>query len=362
LSSGSEPLSFPACEPLAETLQRSDGNTVRQSFLGDLLALGELAMLHGQPRDGKSWTALEFALAVALGDYAFGVARLRAPAALPVLIIGDEDASAVVAHRLKLMLRGRGATIEPSNIYLLVGQGCDLDDRGWQTHLVDEIKRLGIRLVILDPLRSLTSAVDQGPRELQPFARFLRSLVRDTGCCVLSVHHDSKPQAGTADRRRRAQRASGGAIFSIMDAPIHVERVDGRSTLTPDGFKHCADPEPLTRRDSMRRSGSRATRPCIPNRASRCTTCARPVARKPTRRALKRRDARNAAGSDVEFDLAAIVDDGDDEIDLPITEEQVRTLIRNAVSDQVSAAVSGKATVDLASIHDDEEFDLDSLG
>jgi hypothetical protein len=231
-------------QPLTAAIERFSEATQRDLVLGDLLALGEIAMFHGQPRDGKTWASLEVAIAVALGDKAFGLARLTAPAVRGVLIVSNEDGERAVVGRLQLLLAGRGVWAAPSNFHLIVGQGCDLDTQVWRRRLIHEVRRLGVGLVILDPIRSLTGCVDQGPHELQPFALYLRTLLRETGVSVLLVHHDAKPAAGVTDNRRRAQRASGGAIFSIVDAPMHVERIDEhRSLLAPDGFKFCADPE-----------------------------------------------------------------------------------------------------------------------
>jgi RecA-family ATPase len=99
--------------------------------------------------------------------------------------------------------------------------------------------------VTFDPLRSLTAAADQA-RELKPIVTFLRRLMRETGCAVLIVHHHTKP-GEKPDQRRRPQRASGGGIFSIADAPIHVETIDqNRRLLVPTAFKFCADPAPIT--------------------------------------------------------------------------------------------------------------------
>ena len=100
-------------------------------------------------------------------------------------------------------------------------------------------------LVTLDPLRSLTAAADQGPRELKPIVTFIRRLMRDAGCAVLIVHHDTKP-GEKPDQRRRPQRASGGGIFSIADCPIHIECLDtDRRLLVPTAYKHMADPAPI---------------------------------------------------------------------------------------------------------------------
>jgi hypothetical protein len=111
------------------------------------------------------------------------------------------------------------------------------------------VQHEGVQLVVLDPLRSLTAGVDQGPRDLQPFARFVRRLMQGP-CAVLGLHHDVKPAAGVQDTRKRAHRASGGGLFSIADAPVHFERVGDDPTviLHPSGWKHSDTPGPLETR------------------------------------------------------------------------------------------------------------------
>ena len=60
---------------------------------------------------------------------------------------------------------------------------------------------------------------------------------------VVLVHHDVKPaRDGKADERPRAQRARGGGLLSISDAPIHFERISDDSTLlVPNLWKFSAD-------------------------------------------------------------------------------------------------------------------------
>ncbi len=227
---------------LPELLGRETGTRTR--LLGDLIAVNEIAMLHGQPRDGKTWAALEIAIALVRGEAAFGLPALTAVKAGAVLIIGNEDAEGAYVDRIAQMCRGRG--IEPTTLvrlHFMVRVGASLDDPVWQARIIAEAKRLGVVLIIIDPLRSLTARTDQGPSEFQPVALYLRHLLSETGAAILIVHHDTKPQPGVVDTRRRAQRASGGGIFSNVDAPIHVVGLgQGRTLLTPEGFKHAPDP------------------------------------------------------------------------------------------------------------------------
>jgi hypothetical protein len=228
--------------PLPSVLEHLTDAPARLPLLGSLLAFGETACIHGQPREMKSWAAQEMAVAVATGSCAFGLPWLKAPTPRAVLLVGNEDSERVTGVRLAGLAKGHGLDA-PSTIHLVIGKGCTLDDPKWQTRLIREAERLDVGLIVLDPLRSLTTKVDQGPAELGPLNHFLRQLVRETGACALTVHHDTKPAVGIVDTRRRAQRASGGGLFSIIDAPIHVEKIDDkRSLVVADGFKHSEDP------------------------------------------------------------------------------------------------------------------------
>jgi hypothetical protein len=213
-------------------------------IVNELIPSDQIVLLHGQPRDGKTWTAHEIGTAITTGTPAFGLPRFHVERPCRVLIIGNEDGERATAERLRLLLAGRGVSTAPDGIRLLINRGVSLDDPEWQERIIREIQRENISVVIVDPLRSVSAAVDKGPGDFNPLGTYLRRLVR-SGATLVLVHHDTKPPANGIDTRRRAQKASGGGIFSISDAPIHVERIDERRTLlTPDGYKHSSDPAP----------------------------------------------------------------------------------------------------------------------
>jgi hypothetical protein len=183
-------------------------------------------------------------LALTTGTAAFG--RLTVGTPVPALYITNEDAWQVVGRRLTALVRGRGLDVTPDTFGFAIHGGVWLDDPAWQAWLIRRVRAAGYRVVLLDPLRSLTSAVDQGPSELQPLALFLRRLIAETGAVPILSHHDTKPSAAQRDRRQRPQRASGGGIFSIADAPIHCERVGegdpAVSLVIPTLWKVCETP------------------------------------------------------------------------------------------------------------------------
>jgi hypothetical protein len=235
----------PFIEDLASLIARVDTAPAPRWLIRDLLPADGIAMLHAQPREFKSLVAQSIGLAASSGGRAFGL--LPVEQVVPVWYVTEEDSWHRVGRRLQQLVRGAGLAVPPVGFHISADRGIDLDSPSWQDRVMSAARNAGYGLTIIDPVRSLTGAVDQGPRELKPFARFLREYIRETKSAVLLVHHDAKPLAGQKDDRRRPQRASGGGIFSIADHPIHVDRVDDRTrVLVPSAFKFSADPAPIT--------------------------------------------------------------------------------------------------------------------
>lgn len=202
-------------------------------------------LLHGDWRSLKTWVVLELLIAGATGTPAFGM--LAVPKKFTSLFITNEDGARRLGERISALCRGRGITLEAGTIGVSAHRGVWFDTPVWRDRVRDAVVSNGYHVVALDPLRSVTGAVDQGPREFQPFGLACRDLIAETGATVAWAHHDAKPAVGQADTRRRGHRASGGGIVSAADCPVHVERIgeDPRIILTPAAWKHSADPPPV---------------------------------------------------------------------------------------------------------------------
>ena len=241
---GSTPpaIDAPWAHPLPVLLARLSQTPTAPPLIRDFLAGDGITLLHGQPREMKSLIVQAVQLSLTTGTPLFGVDRLSVPARVRTLYVTEEDSARRTAERLQALAAGMGCDV-PADLFVAAGTGCSLDDPEWQARLIAFVRAESIGLLTLDPLRSLSTCVDQGPRELQPLTRYLRHFMRETGCPVLAVHHDAKPQAGAQDTRRRPQRASGGAVFSIADQPIGVDPMpDGRRLLKPTAWKFQAEP------------------------------------------------------------------------------------------------------------------------
>ena len=173
--------------------------------------------------------------------------RIRPPAARCVWYVTEEDPEWSARERLDAFLRGRALTEAPALFHLSVQRGVDLDDPAWQQRLLAEGRRVRPSLTILEPLRSLTAGADAGARELRPFVKFARAYMKQTGSSLAVGHHDTKPQNGVEEKRERAQRASGGGVFSVSDAPLHFDRLDDeRVLIVPTSWKHGETPPAIT--------------------------------------------------------------------------------------------------------------------
>lgn len=233
-------------EPFPAFVERIKQLPKPKYLIGDLVVEGTTGLIAGHPRTRKSLMALELALCAATGEVPFGLPRLAVPEPFPVMLISNEDSAHMTMERALMLLEGRGIGRLPENFFVSVRRGVDLDDEDWQAATIDRAKKYGVKMTIPDPLRSLTSCVDKGPADLKPFVTFIRQFINETGSALVSVHHDVKPPAGKPDDRSRPQRASGGGIFSVSDAPIHLELAGKKTLVVPEAFKFSEDPEPFT--------------------------------------------------------------------------------------------------------------------
>lgn len=206
-----------------------------------------IVLPHGQPRSRKTLVVMATFIAAAAGRPPFGVERLEVTEPIRSWFATEEDPSGEMKQRTTEIIAGLELSSQPTAFRLSVQRGLSLDDVQSQDRIIREIQKHQIQVLGLDPLRALSAAVDKGPGDLQPLVKALRRIMRETGVVLVLPHHDVKPRAdGKPDDRPRAQRASGGGILSISEAPIHVERVsDDVTLLVPSFWKFSADPAPI---------------------------------------------------------------------------------------------------------------------
>lgn len=235
--------SRPMVETAADFMARVADMPPPRPLFGQLWTFDTSLLLHGQPRTHKTGTFQEIAVAGALGEPPFGLERFRPERPLTIWYIGGEDSERPTLARLRGNLAGRGLSEPPPGLHLSIRAGIDLDDERDQAAMIEHGRRLRADVTMVDPLRALTGCADQGPRELRPFATFMRRYMQETGSAFGIAHHDTKVLAGKPDDRPRPQRAAGGGVFSIADCPVAAERIDAhRFLMVPSAYKFGDDP------------------------------------------------------------------------------------------------------------------------
>lgn len=195
---------------------------IRQAFTVEPLALdfvlpgmisGTVGALVAQGGAGKSWIALELAIAVAGGPdlLEMGIERHGR-----VLYLPAEDPTVALSHRLyaarhAVETQAVETLAERLEIVPLMGRAVDLMTPAW----ADAVRRMaeGARLVIIDTLRRFHSADENSAGEMSRLLSVLEHICAETGTSVLFLHHTAKGAAlnGGGD----AQQASRGSSVLV---------------------------------------------------------------------------------------------------------------------------------------------------
>jgi hypothetical protein len=212
-----------------------------------LLPCDVIMLMHGHARARKSLAAFEIALAAATGTAPFGLARFKPAEPVAVLYVMEEDPRDLTRTRLRALVNERCFPAPPDTLHVAVRRGISLDDPVWVARLIDDLKRLGVKLLVLDAARRLSAKTDEGPAKVREVTAVIRRIVTDAKVAVVVVHHDTKPPQNGQDQRQRSQRASGGDWFAACECPVSVERVNETESLVyPQDYKFSGDPDPFT--------------------------------------------------------------------------------------------------------------------
>lgn len=197
---------------------------------------GAYGLIAGEPKTYKSVIATDLMLSVASGRPFLGVFPVKQRG--PVMYLQEENPDPTVKDRIVKIAHQKGllpTTLDelPPNLpfHLSSNVGFDISDPEHRQQLEDAVRRLGIILLVLDPIYMMLGGVDENSNtELRPILTFLTSLRNKYGCGTMLLHHFRKQQHG-AGRVRGGQRTSGGSIFHRwVDCAIYTE-------LIPDGIR-----------------------------------------------------------------------------------------------------------------------------
>ena len=191
-----------------------------------LWARQAVGIVGGEPKCGKSFLALDLAVAVAAGVPC--LRRFAAAQQGPVLLFAAEDAGHIVRRRLEGIARAAGAAFETLDIAVIDVPALRLDHRNDRQRLQDTVERIGPRLVVLDPLVRLHAVDENAVAEVAPSLGFLRDLQRRFETAVLLVHHARK---SGATRPGQALRGSS-ELHAWGDSNLYLRRRDKQIVMT----------------------------------------------------------------------------------------------------------------------------------
>ena len=199
----------------------------RHQWLIDALwARQAVGIVGGEPKCGKSFLALDLAVAVAAGVPC--LRRFAADQPGAVLLFAAEDAGHIVRARLEGIAKAAGARFETLDIAVIDIPALRLDHRADRQRLVETVQRIRPRLVVLDPLVRLHGVDENTVADVAPILGFLRDLQRRFATAILLVHHARK---SGATRPGQALRGSS-ELHAWGDSNLYLKRRDRQILMT----------------------------------------------------------------------------------------------------------------------------------
>lgn len=212
----------------------------RQRWLiQDLWAEGAVGCIGGTPKSGKTWLALEMAVAVASGRPCLG--RFAVPRRGPVLLYAAEDTPTALRDRGVELAAARKLDLDSLAVGLITEPALRLDVNLHRLRLDATLDRVKPRLLVLDPLVRLHRADENSSSEISELLGFLRELQRAHDVAIAVVHHVRKSGAGQPGQALRGS----GDLHAWGDSNLYLLRRREGLELHAEHRSHPA-PEPLS--------------------------------------------------------------------------------------------------------------------
>jgi hypothetical protein len=199
---------------------------------------GAVGVIGGAPKDGKSWLALEFAVAVASGRPCLG--HFTVPAAGPVLLYSAEETPAQLRQRTQQLCLARCTPFDTLELDVIREPTLRIDRPRDIDRLRTTLAQQQYRLLILDPYVRLQAADENNATEVAAILATLRDLSRSFSLALLLVHHTRKAPGDAAGQALR-----GSSDFHAWgDSNLYLRRRGNELRLTVE-HRAAAAPPPL---------------------------------------------------------------------------------------------------------------------
>ena len=205
-----------------------------------LWSAGAVGMIGGAPKTGKTWLALELAVAVGSGVPCLG--RFAVGRAGTVLVFAAEDAPHHLKHRIQGLAAARGADFDALDVHLIVEPSLRLDRQQDLQRLRLTVAAHHPALLILDPFVRLQRADENDARQVAAILSELRDLSRAAGAAVALVHHVRK---NGAQHPGQALRGSGD-FWAWGDSNLYLSRTRTDALLLTVEHRCAPAPPPIS--------------------------------------------------------------------------------------------------------------------
>lgn len=185
-----------------------------------------VGFIGGTPKSGKTWLALELAVAVASGRPCLGHYPVRQRG--HVLLYAAEDSAEAIKHRTAAIAAVRGVeSFEQLAVGLIIEHALRLDHPEHQQRLAATLERLHPRLLVLDPLVRLHHADENSAADISFLLDSLRQMQRRYAVAIVLVHHVRKAATGQPGQSLRGS----GDLHAWSDSSLYLLRQKGRLML-----------------------------------------------------------------------------------------------------------------------------------
>jgi hypothetical protein len=228
----------PLCVVRAAAIEVADGPPWLVEGIWTDQAVG---ILGGMPKSGKTWLALEIAIAVSSGKPALD--RFPVPRAGPVLVFAAEDSPPMVRSRLESLALHKGLRLDDVPVHLIIASRLRLDTTPDQDRLAETVRLYRPRLLVLDPFVRIYGAIDENVAgEVAGILGYLRQLSREHGISVLVVHHARK--AGSSSEQAGLSLRGSGDFYAWTDETLSLRKRQDQILLCIE-HRYAPSPEPI---------------------------------------------------------------------------------------------------------------------
>lgn len=195
-------------------------------LIDGLWGASAVGLLAGHPKVGKSWVGLEIATSVASGTACLGHFRVRTPG--PALVYLAEDSLPQVRERLAGLARHRGLELAALDVQVITASRLRLDLDGDRARLLETVRAVRPRLLLLDPLVRLHNVDENDAQQVSALLAGLRDLQRSCDLAIIIVHHARKAHTALDGQSLRGS----GDLWAFADSALYLRRERDRLRLS----------------------------------------------------------------------------------------------------------------------------------